>query len=158
MPDNNPNLINNGGKGTAVGNFLRSIGKSKLLEKVFGVGAELLTGDVKGAVAALLNNSKELTPEQREHALKLLESDIKENEEITKRWQSDNNSDSWLAKNIRPMVLGFLMLTLFIYIILDSSLENVTVAKEWISLLSTILSIVIVAYFGGRSYEKSKRL
>lgn len=157
MPNDKPTYKEKHGV-TRVGSFLRKIGKTDLLKKVFGVGAELITGDVKGAVETLLKSSEELTQAQREYALKLLESDVKENEEITKRWQSDNNSDSWLAKNIRPMVLGFLMLTLFIYIILDSSFDNINVAKEWISLLSTNLSIVIVAYFGGRSYEKTKRL
>ena len=129
-----------------------------MLTKIFGASAELLTGDVKSAIEIFLNDSDELTQQQREHALKLLESDIKENEEITKRWQSDNESDSLLAKNIRPLVLAFLMLTLFVYIILDSTIQSVEVSKEWISLLSTNLSIVVVAYFGGRSYEKSKKL
>lgn len=143
---------------TRVGDFLRNIGKTELLKKIFGAGAELITGDVKGAVEVLIKDSEELSQHQREHALKLLESDVKESEEITKRWISDNSSDSWLAKNIRPLVLAFLMLTLFIYIILDSSLQDFQVAKEWISLLTSLLLTTVAAYFGGRSYEKSKKL
>ena len=53
-----------------------------------------------------------------------LEQDVIEMEEVTKRWQSDMSSDSWLSKNVRPLSLAFLTLTLFIYIILDSSLEG----------------------------------
>tara|TARA_R110002111_G_scaffold249679_1_gene313678 strand:+ start:6319 stop:6792 length:474 start_codon:yes stop_codon:yes gene_type:complete len=143
---------------TRVGDFLRSIGRLGVLEKTLGVGLSLATGNVDEAIKKLLKSSDELTQGQREFALKLLESDIRENEEVTKRWVSDNMSDTWLSKNIRPMVLAFLMITLFIYIILDSSSSGINVAKEWISLLSTNLSIVVVAYFGGRSYEKTKKL
>ena len=141
-----------------VGDFLRSISKTDLLNKVLGASGELLTGNVKGAVHAILKNSDELTNDQREFALKLLESDVKENEEISKRWSFDMNSDSWLSKNIRPMVLGYLVIMTTLYIILDSSIENFQVAEHWVTLLTTILLTTIAAYFGGRSYVKAKKL
>lgn len=145
-------------KGTSrVGDFLRSIGKYNILEKVVGTASHLLTGDIQGALHSLLKNSDELTNEEREYALKLLESDLKENEEITKRWTSDMMSDSWLSKNIRPMVLVFLCFSLFIFIILDSSIQSFVIEKEWINLLKGLLMLVFFAYFGGRSYEKTQR-
>jgi hypothetical protein len=64
------------------------------------------------------------------------------------------NSDSWLSKNIRPLSLAFLTLTLFIYIILDSSLEVFKISPEWIDLLSSLLLLVYGGYFGARSAEK----
>lgn len=143
---------------TRVGDFLRSIGKTDLLNKVVSTGFNLATGDVKGAISSLLHSSDELSQEQRDFALKLLESDVKENEEISKRWSYDMVSDSWLSKNVRPLVLLYLIVSMSIMAILDSSLDSFVVGIEWITLLKSLLTIVIIAYFGGRSYEKSKKL
>ena len=78
----------------------------------------------------------------------------KEIEETTKRWVSDNSTDSYLTRNIRPLTLSFLTLTLFIYIILDSSLEGFKIDSNWIDLLSSLLLLVYGGYFGMRSAEK----
>ena len=77
-----------------------------------------------------------------------------EMQESTKRWTADMNSDSWLSKNIRPLSLAFLTLTLFIYIVLDSSLEGFKIDSNWIDLLSSLLLLVYGGYFGARSAEK----
>jgi hypothetical protein len=143
---------------TRVGDFLRSIGKNDLLGKVVGAGLQVATGNVGGAIKSLLKGSDELTEEQRIYALKLLESDVKEQEEITKRWVSDNSTDSFLTQNIRPLTLAFLTLSLFLFIILDSAEIGFKVESTWIDLLKSLLLTVFVAYFGGRSYEKTKKL
>lgn len=156
MPNGNKTYKDLNGT-TRVGDFLRSIGKSNLLEKVLGSASDLITGDVKGAIQNILRSSDELTPEQRIHALKLLESDVKENEEVSKRWDYDMKSDSWLSKNIRPLVLAYLVFCTTIYIILDSSIEAFNVAEHWVTLLTGLLITTITAYFGGRSYEKTRK-
>ena len=74
--------------------------------------------------------------------------------ETTKRWVSDNATDSYLTRNIRPLTLAFLTLTLFIYIILDSSLQGFKIDPNWIDLLSSLLLLVYGGYFGMRSAEK----
>ena len=79
-----------------------------------------------------------------------------EMQEITKRWQADQMSDSWLSKNIRPLVLAscmgiFLMLGVF-----DSiDAVGVTIHESWISTFETMMMTVVGGYFGGRSIEKS---
>ena len=62
---------------TRVGDFLRTINKSGVLGKIVGVAGEIATGDLMGAIGAL-TATKELSPEEKEHALKLLEMDIEE--------------------------------------------------------------------------------
>ena len=52
-----------------------------------------------------------LPPEDKEKAMKLLEMDIIEMQEVSKRWESDMKSDSWLSKNVRPMILIFLVVS-----------------------------------------------
>ena len=150
---NNPKLKKNGGKGTRVGNLLRSINFSKVSEVVSSV----LSGDIKGAIQTI-SNSNELSEQQVQMALKELEYDVIEMEEITKRWESDNLADSWWSKNIRPLSLAFLTVSLFIYVILDSSLEGFKVASEWIDLLSSLLLLVYGGYFGARALEKITHL
>ena len=150
---NNPKLKKNGGNGTAVGNFLRSINFGKVSEVVSSV----LKGDISGAID-VISNSKELSEEQIKMALKELEHDVIEMQEITKRWESDNLADSWWSKNIRPLSLAFLTVSLFIYVILDSSLAGFKVASEWIDLLSSLLLLVYGGYFGARALEKITHL
>jgi len=150
---NNPKLRKNGGEGTAVGNFLRSINFSKVSEVVTSV----LKGDISSAID-IISNSKELSAEQVKMALKELEHDVIEMQEITKRWESDNLADSWWSKNVRPLSLMFLTVTLFIYVILDSSLEGFNVCSEWIDLLSSLLLLVYGGYFGARALEKITHL
>ena len=91
-------------------------------------------------------------------ALKELEYDVIEMQEITKRWESDNLSDSWWSKNVRPLSLMFLTVTLFIYVILDSSLEGFNVDSEWVDLLSSLLMLVYGGYFSARALEKITHL
>lgn len=77
-----------------------------------------------------------------------------EMEETTKRWVSDNATDSYLTRNIRPITLAFLTASMFIYIILDSTIEGFKMDDAWISLLGNLLMLVYGAYFGMRSMEK----
>lgn len=139
---------------TRIGDFLRAAGKSQLLEKVAGIAGGIVTGDILGAVKAVIKATSELTPEQREYALKMAELDFREEEEISKRWDSDMKSDSWMAKNVRPYTLVTLSTFLLLMITLDSSLEEFKVDEEWISVLKSLLWLIYGAYFGSRGLEK----
>ena len=80
---------------------------------------------------------KLLTPKDKEEALKLLELDIIEMQEVSKRWSSDMSSDSWLSKNVRPMMLIFLTISTWLLILMDSLNIDFGVATEWIDLLKS---------------------
>ena len=99
----------------------------------------------------------QLSETDKQMLLAELEFDVIEMKEVTTRWVSDNATDSFLTKNIRPLVLAFLTLTLFIYIILDSSIGGFNIAPQWIDLLSSLLLLVYGGYFGARSAEKIVR-
>ena len=145
------NKLKNNGKGTFFGNLLRSLVKTgKKVSPIF----DAITGGKVSDILESIGNSKELTAVEKEMLVKELEQDVIEMQEITKRWQSDMMSDSWLSKNIRPLSLAFLTLTLFIYIILDSALEGFKIDSEWVSLLGNLLMLVYGGYFGARTLEK----
>tara|TARA_R100000278_G_C5465870_1_gene162647 strand:- start:832 stop:1218 length:387 start_codon:yes stop_codon:yes gene_type:complete len=77
--------------------------------------------------------------------------------EVSERWRVDMQSDSWLSKNIRPMVLIFLCFSTVLLIFVDSGIITFRVDESWIELLKVVLMTCIGAYFGGRSFEKSKK-
>jgi hypothetical protein len=75
---------------------------------------------------------------------------------ITARWDVDMKSDSWLAKNVRPLVLMFLVVCTMIMIFIDAGAIKFNVEEKWTELLQIVLITVIGSYFGGRSFEKIK--
>ena len=77
--------------------------------------------------------------------------------EVSERWRVDMQSDSWLSKNIRPMVLIFLCFSTVLLIFIDSGVITFRVDESWVELLKVVLMTCIGAYFGGRSFEKSKK-
>lgn len=139
---------------TRVGDFLRSIN----LNKTINVVSNLISGDVKGAIDSLKDPSNDLTPEQREYALKLIELDLQDMKGVSQRWAADMEYGTMLSKNVRPLTLIFLTVATVTLIVADSNGYNFNVGTEWIDLLKSLLITVFVAYFGGRSFEKTKRL
>ena len=77
--------------------------------------------------------------------------------EISSRWAADMASDSWLSKNVRPLVLIFLVIATVLLIFIDAGAINFVVEAKWTDLLQLVLITVIGAYFGGRSLEKTKK-
>jgi len=150
--NDNPKLRKNGGKGTFFGNLWRSIVKNNI--PLGNTIVDAIDKKDVGKIFESITNDTQLTEEQKEILLANLKQDVTEMEEVTKRWQSDMSSDSWLSKNIRPLSLAFLTLALFIYIILDSSLEGFKINESWIDLLSSLLLLVYSAYYGARAVEK----
>jgi len=143
--------LKNNGKGTFFGNLLRGLVKTgKQLSPVF----DAVTGGKVSDIVKAIGGSKELTDIEKEMLIKELEQDVIEMQEVTKRWESDMSSNSWLSSNIRPLSLAFLTLALFIYVILDSSLDTFKIDEQWISLLGNLLMLVYGGYFGARTLEK----
>jgi hypothetical protein len=152
----NPKLIKNGGKGTFFGNLLRGIAETG---KTVGVPIlDAISGGKVSDILKAITSATELTETEKEILIKELEQDVIEMQEISKRWNSDMVSDSWLSKNVRPLALIFLTITMAIYITIDSSVDGFEVKEDWISLLSSLLLLVYGAYFGGRSLEKIQKM
>ena len=152
----NPKLRKNGGKGTFFGNLWRSIVKNNI--PLGDTLVDVIDSGNPGKILTEISKSKDISETQKELLIKGLEQDVIEMQEITKRWSSDMQSDSWLSKNIRPLSLAFLTLSLFIYIILDSSLQGFNISEQWISLLSSLLLLVYGGYFGARALEKVTKI
>ena len=128
-----------------------------ILATIFSGGTKDLVEGV-GNVIDDLHTSKEEKLEA-EQKIKELVASYQTNleKEISTRWDSDMKSDSWLSKNVRPMVLIFLVLSTVLMIFIDAGTINFVVEPKWTDLLQLVLITVIGAYFGGRSLEKTKK-
>lgn len=140
-------------KDTKVGAFL----KHKAPEILNGIGSVLPGQGGFGLVKNLITSDDDIEPKDKEMALKLLEQDIADMNNVSTRWKSDMTSDSWLSKNTRPMVLIFLTLAMTIFIILDSTIL-LEIKESWVSLLEALLITVYIAYFGSRGAEKITKI
>ena len=83
----------------------------------------------------------------------------KEIEAITVRWKADSMSDSWLSKNVRPLVLVWCICIFSLAGILDS-IESVPfhINDTWNDTFEKVMMAVVLAYFGGRTTEKATNL
>ena len=91
-----------------------------------------------------------------------------ENEEnlegkLTERLKLDMKSDSWLSKNVRPMTLIFMTVTVAIlafFTVFDSGLTETQLKslKEWIPFFTTLMMVIYGFYFGSRGFEKIQKI
>jgi hypothetical protein len=128
-----------------------------ILTKIFSGGAADLVKGVGGVIDNLHTSKEEkLAAEQKIKEL-IANYEIEMEKNITDRWKADMNSDSWLSKNVRPLVLIFLVVCTVLMIFIDAGSINFVVEAKWTDLLQLVLITVIGAYFGGRSYEKRSK-
>ena len=102
---------------------------------------------VLGLVKNIIKKDNTLPPVDREQALNLLETDLAEMEAVTRRWEADAKSGSWLSQNVRPMALIFMLLVYAAGFFMKSELD----------LPTQLLMLMVGAYFGGRSFEKTRK-
>jgi len=140
-------------KDTKVGRFL--VGDKGLFKNLADT---LPDKGFLGVLKNLIDKENTLSPFEKEKALELLKMDLLEMQEVTKRWDADMASDSWLSKNTRPLTLLYLTFMTTLFVILDSSDSPFKVGSEWVELLKTLLVTVYVAYFGSRGFEKYNKI
>lgn len=129
---------------------------SGILGKIFGGGAGELVESVGGVLDDLITSKEEKLEAKAKIKEMIMKHEVKMEKQITDRWNADMQSDSWLSKNVRPMVLIFLIVCTMLLIFIDAGAISFVVEEKWTDLLQLVLITVIGAYFGGRSVEKVK--
>ena len=127
-----------------------------VLNKLFSGGASKLVESVGGVLDNIITTDDEKLEAKRKLKELILSHEAEMQRNVTDRWQADMNSDSWLSKNVRPLVLIFLVVCTMLMIFIDAGTIAFTVEEKWTDLLQLVLITVIGAYFGGRSFEKRK--
>ena len=149
--------------------FLIMSDKKKFKETTVGkllFGAASMINPTLGKVLSGVSSPQEALAEigkskiSNEDKIKLqqmiYEQQNKEIEAVTNRWQADSISDSWLSKNVRPLVLVWCIVVFSLAGILDS-IESVPfhIGATWNDTFEKVMMAVVLAYFGGRTAEKS---
>tara|TARA_B100000287_G_scaffold288976_1_gene272266 strand:- start:99 stop:500 length:402 start_codon:yes stop_codon:yes gene_type:complete len=125
-----------------------------ILGKIFSSAGSNLVESVGGVIDNLVTTDEEKLDAKRKLKELILSHEAQMEKNITDRWTADMNSDSWLSKNVRPMVLIFLIVCTMLLIFIDAGTIKFEVEEKWTDLLQLVLITVIGAYFGGRSVEK----
>jgi hypothetical protein len=128
-----------------------------IIGKIFSSGAGDLVKNVGGVIDNLTTTKEEKLEAERKIKELIANYEIEMEKNITSRWEADLKSDSWLSKNVRPMVLIFLIVCTMLLIFIDAGALKFEVKSSWVDLLQLVLITVIGAYFGGRSFEKVKK-
>ena len=128
-----------------------------MLGKLFSGGAADLVKSVGGVIDNLHTSKEEKLEAERKIKELMANYEVEMDKNITSRWEADLKSDSWLSKNVRPLVLIFLIVCTMLLIFIDAGAINFEVKSTWVDLLQLVLITVIGAYFGGRSLEKVKK-
>ena len=129
---------------TRIGKFLKNVAP-KILSII---GDVIPSVGILGKAKDLIQKDSNISKEDKDIALKLLEIDVIEMQEVSKRWSSDMSSDSWLSKNVRPLTLVFFSLSYVAGWFLEYPLDSIT----------GLLSLIVAAYFGSRGFEKIKSI
>jgi len=128
-----------------------------ILTNLFSGGAADLVKGIGGVVDNLHTSKEEKLEAERKIKELMANYQAEMEKNITSRWEADLKSDSWLSKNVRPLVMIFLIVCTMLLIFIDAGAINFEVKSSWVDLLQLVLITVIGAYFGGRSLEKVKK-
>ena len=128
-----------------------------ILTNLFSGGAAELVKGVGGVINNLHTSKEEKLAAEAKIKDLVMGYEAEMQKQVTERWKMDMQSDSWLSKNIRPLVLVFLVVATVLLIFIDAGAISFVVQDKWTDLLQLVLITVIGAYFGGRSLEKVKK-
>ncbi len=121
-----------------------------------------LSGSVIKEIGVVIDNlttTEEEKLEIKKQVQQILEdADTKAQVEVSRRWEADMKSDSFLSKNIRPFILIYLTVIFTSLAFFDGNIGEFALAKEYIPIFQTLLVTVYGAYFVGRTWEKAKSI
>jgi hypothetical protein len=133
---------------TAVAGPLGGAAVTALANK-FGVSDSV--DAVAKAIAGDPQAAQKLAEMELEFTKVVLDAQKNEDNNITDRWKSDNQSDGWLNKNIRPATLIYLLSTYNLFALMSAFGHQVN--ESYVNLLGQWGMLVMTAYFGGKTIE-----
>ena len=127
------------------------------MKKILSLLTGGLINDVGNVIDKLTTTDEERLAAKQKIQELLEKADPDAQTQITERWKVDMQSDSFLSKNIRPLVLIYLTIIFTILSFFDGNIGGFKVAEEYIPIFQSLLITVYGAYFVGRTWEKSKK-
>jgi len=127
------------------------------MKKLLNLLSGGLIKDVGNVIDKLTTTDEERLAAKQKIQELLEKADQDAQTQITDRWKLDMQSDSFLSKNIRPLVLIYLTVIFTALAFFDGNIGGFKVAEEYIPIFQSLLITVYGAYFVGRTWEKSKK-
>lgn len=137
----NKNMIKNGGDGTRVGNWLRKIGRSDILETAIAMVGDVATGDILGAVKTLIKQDKGISKEQEIAANSLIEMDYADRAGAREMYKEENKMADEIAKRVIIWNLWIVFLAIVIEILVVIYMED----KTLIAIISSAIGGLVTA-------------
>jgi len=128
------------------------------MKKIFAWLTGGVISKIGNVIDKLTTTEEEKLEIKKQLQIILEEAEDNAQQQVTDRWNADMNSDSLLAKNIRPMVLVFLTFIFSLLAFTDGNIGEFKISKEYIPIFQTLLVTVYGAYFVGRTWEKAKSI
>ena len=129
-----------------------------ILAKLFGGAGTNIAEKISGIIDKHTFSKVEKAQFEKEMEEIFIKAELDLEKEITNRHASDMNSDSWLSKNIRPMLTIFSLGLYTLFALIDGNIGEFNIANQYVDLLGQIVIMSLGFYFTSRGIEKTAKI
>lgn len=129
-----------------------------ILAKLFGGAGTNIAEKISGIIDKHTFSKVEKAEFEKEMEEIFIKAELDLEKEITSRHAADMNSDSWLSKNIRPLLTIFSLVLYTLFAITDGNIGEFNIANQYVDLLGQIVIMSLGFYFTSRGIEKTAKI
>ena len=129
-----------------------------ILAKIFGGAGSSIADKISGVVDKFVQTKDEKAEFEKEMTNIFMSHELSLEKEIIKRHKNDMQSDSWLSKNIRPLLTIFSLVLYTLFAITDGNIGEFNIANQYVDLLGQIVIMSLGFYFTSRGIEKTAKI
>jgi len=129
-----------------------------ILGKIFGSAGGGIADKISSVVDKFVQTKDEKAEFEKEMTNIFMAHELSLEKEITSRHSADMQSDSWLSKNIRPLLTIFSLLLYTLFAITDGNIGEFNIANQYVDLLGQIVIMSLGFYFTSRGIEKTAKI
>lgn len=130
----------------------------KILAKLFGTAGGNIAEKISGIIDKHTFSKVEKAQFEKEMEQIFIKAELDLEKEITSRHSADMQSDSWLSKNIRPMLTIFSLVLYTLFALIDGNIGEFNIANQYVDLLGQIVIMSLGFYFTSRGIEKTAKI
>ena len=129
-----------------------------ILAKLFGGAGGSIAEKISGIIDKHTFSKVEKAQFEKEMEEIFIKAELDLEKEITNRHAADMASDSWLSKNIRPMLTIFSLVLYTLFALIDGNIGEFNIANQYVDLLGQIVIMSLGFYFTSRGIEKTAKI
>jgi hypothetical protein len=129
-----------------------------ILAKLFGGAGGNIAEKISGIIDTHTFSKVEKAQFEKEMEQIFIKAELDLEKEITSRHANDMASDSWLSKNIRPLLTIFSLVLYTLFAVTDGNIGEFNIANQYVDLLGQIVIMSLGFYFTSRGIEKTAKI